>query len=304
MLIFGVPVENKIFVMFEDITTRNNTEEALRESEEMFRILADQSPNMIFINQDRRIVYVNHICETTMGYSRKEFYSPEFNFMRLIAREYHPVIEKAWAKHMRGEEAPAYEYEIITKQGERFSSYIATKLIRYRNRPAILGTVTDISAIKKVQDELNKSSILLREQKKELQHKNTALKEILTQIETEKLQFKKQASTNIERLVLPALKKIRGKMESPDTRYIDILESNIKEIFSSFGIKLSSGPTSLSPREMEICNMIKSGLSSKEIARLLRVSLRTVETHRNRIRKKLRISTRAINLSSHLQNLT
>lgn len=287
-----------------DLTDRKKTELALVESEEMFRNLADQSPNMIFINQNRKVVYVNHLCETVMGYSRKEFYSPEFNFMCLIAPESYPVIEKSWGKHIKQEEASPYECEIVTKNGKRIPTVIATKLIRYEGKPAILGIVTDISALKEIENKLNRNSILLREQKKELQQKNTALKEILTQIETEKLHFKKQASTNIERLVLPALKKIRGKMDSPDTRYIDILESNIKEIFSSFGIKLSSGPTSLSPREIEICNMIKSGLSSKEIAKLLRVSLRTVETHRNRIRKKLRISTRDVNLSSHLQNLT
>ena len=304
VFIFGVPVANKIFVMFDDISMRKKAEEALKESEEMFRNLADQSPNMIFINHDRMVVYANKLCEKTMGYTHEEICSPKFNFMCLIAPEYHSVTQKAWECHTKGIEAPIYEYELVTKQGKRIPAIIATKLINYHNHRAVLGIVTDISELKHIHHELNKSAVILKEQKKALQEKNMALKEILAQIETEKLQFKKQVSINIEKLLLPALKKMRKKTTSLDKRYIDILELNIKELVSTFGLKLSSVPTKLSPREMEICNMIKSGLASKEISELLHVSLRTVETHRNRIRKKLRISTRDINLTSHLQDLT
>ncbi|MDD4869319.1 MAG: PAS domain S-box protein [Kiritimatiellae bacterium] len=289
--------------IMHDITDRKKAETALVESEEMFRNLADQSPNMIFINQDRRIVYVNHLCETMMGYSRKEYYSPDFNFMCLIAPEFHLIIEKAWIKHMKGEEAPSYEYEIVTKKGERIPAFIATKLIKYRGKPAILGIVTDISELKKVENNLNRNSVVLREQKKALQQKNTALKEILAQIEIEKIQIKKQVSINAEKLLLPTLRNLRTRSNSVDRKYIDLLETNIKQLVSKFGIELTNKSTSLSPKETEVCNMIKNGLSSKEIADMLHISLRTVDTHRNRIRKKFHLTTRNVNLSSHLQNL-
>jgi len=42
-------------------------EEALRESEKKFRALAEQSPNMIFINKKGRVVYANQKCEEIMG---------------------------------------------------------------------------------------------------------------------------------------------------------------------------------------------------------------------------------------------
>jgi PAS domain S-box-containing protein len=46
-----------------DITKRKLAEEALRESEAKFRSLTEQSPNMIFINKNGKVVYCNKKCE-------------------------------------------------------------------------------------------------------------------------------------------------------------------------------------------------------------------------------------------------
>ncbi|MCX6356103.1 MAG: helix-turn-helix transcriptional regulator [Candidatus Aureabacteria bacterium] len=59
----------------------------------------------------------------------------------------------------------------------------------------------------------------------------------------------------------------------------------------------------LTPREIEICNMIKGGLSGKEIAELLRISFKTVERHRNDIRRKFKIVGKKVNLITFLQNI-
>jgi len=59
----------------------------------------------------------------------------------------------------------------------------------------------------------------------------------------------------------------------------------------------------LAPKEVEICNFVKQGLTNKEIAELLNINERTVETHRYRIRKKLGITNQEDNLAVYLQNL-
>ncbi|MHC4157150.1 MAG: MEDS domain-containing protein [Planctomycetota bacterium] len=64
------------------------TLEALRESEEKFRNLAEQSPNMIFINKAGRIVYANERCEKLMGYDREQLCSADFDFLTLFQDAY------------------------------------------------------------------------------------------------------------------------------------------------------------------------------------------------------------------------
>ena len=98
--------------------------QALIESEEKWRTLAEQSPNMIFVNQNGRVMYANKKCEDIMGYKRSEFYSPNFDFHTLIAPEFSGLVESSFCKHMKGEEVAPYEYALITKEGKRIDAII------------------------------------------------------------------------------------------------------------------------------------------------------------------------------------
>ena len=128
-----------------DITDRKQAEEALRESEEKFRTLAEQSPNMIFINNMGGIVYANQQCVEMMGYTREEFYSLDFAFLDLIAPDSRELVRMNFKQHMEGKDIPPYEYALITKEGERVEAIITTKLIQYEDEQAILGIITDIT---------------------------------------------------------------------------------------------------------------------------------------------------------------
>lgn len=157
----------RILGILRDVTEREETELALRESEEKFKNLAEKSPNMIFINQDGRLVYVNKICEEIMGYKIKEFYSPDFEFLNLIAPESREKAKKSFIQHMKTKDINPLEYTIITKKGKRIEAIITTKIILYKGKSAILGIVTDISKRKRTEEQLKKAlhdnKILLRE---------------------------------------------------------------------------------------------------------------------------------------------
>ena len=145
------------FEMAIDITEHKKMEEALRESEEKWRTLAEQSPNMIFINKKGRVVYANKKCEEIMGYKREDFYSSDFNFLTLIAPESRDLVKANFTRHMKGEDFAPYEYSLVTREGKRIEAIITPKLIRHGKESAILGIITDITERKKAEEALRKS---------------------------------------------------------------------------------------------------------------------------------------------------
>jgi PAS domain S-box-containing protein len=135
-----------------NISEQKDTEEKLRESEEKFRNLAEQSPNMIFIDQKGMVMYANKEAEDVMGYKKKEFCSPDFSFLDLIGQESRELVKSAFSKHMKGEDVAPYECRLVTKEGRTIDAIINSKLVTYNGAPAILVVVTDITARKKAEE--------------------------------------------------------------------------------------------------------------------------------------------------------
>jgi PAS domain S-box-containing protein len=119
-----------------------------------FQTFTEQSPNMIFINQGGRVVYVNKRCVEAMGYSRDEFYAPEFDFMSLIAPESVELIRSNLKRHLAGEDIEPYEYSLLNKTGEKIEAIITTRLIKFEGAGAILGIITNITDRKRTEEEL------------------------------------------------------------------------------------------------------------------------------------------------------
>jgi len=151
------PVPEGVFILSVDITERKEAEEALKESEEKFRNLSEESPNMIFITKQGKVVYANKKCEEVMGYTKEEFYASSFNFFSLIAPECLKTIRSSYRKHLAGEEVDPYEYTLVTKAGKRISEVITTKLVKYEGEHAILGIITDITERKQMETKLREA---------------------------------------------------------------------------------------------------------------------------------------------------
>jgi DNA-binding CsgD family transcriptional regulator len=170
---------------------------------------------------------------------------------------------------------------------------------------AIAGLLGSIIEKKEAEMVLKRTADELRKQTVELDNKNIALREIVSQIGLEKKALQDQMRLNIELTVLPLLNKMQNPNVPPESwqSYLRVVQQNLEDITSSFTRKVIEDRVRLSPRELEICNLIKNGLSNKEIAALLQISLLTVERHRHNVRKKLRIDNKKINLATFLRDL-
>lgn len=151
--------------------------------------------------------------------------------------------------------------------------------------------------------ELHEFSVMLEEQKASVERKNIALQEVLEQLHREKEQIKKDVMANIENILIPIIQRMKIESGKEEKSNFKILEAELKKLTSSFGRSVNDKKLRLTPREIEICDMIRNGLISKEIARILGLSKKTVDGHRNRIRNKLGIRNKKYNLSSVLQHL-
>lgn len=156
---------------------------------------------------------------------------------------------------------------------------------------------------KKAETALFESEQQLKKQNQLLKEKNIALREIMNQLIMEKTSLEQRVMDNVDQLLLPLVSKLKNTGPQMDKAYLSLLEDTLKQLTSSFGSNLARRMPRLTPRENEICNMIRSGLSSKEIARILNISYRSVETYRNYIRKKLGIINKKINLTTFLSTL-
>jgi PAS domain S-box-containing protein len=153
---YPVKIEGKTVVLgiARDITERRQAEKTIQESQEKFKVLAEHSPNMIFILQGSRIIYANKKCEETMGYKREELFSPENDFLALVAPESRELIRSELDPEQKGQDIPPRKLTLLTEKGERREAILSAKLINLTTGRAVLAVVTDITELNKIQRDL------------------------------------------------------------------------------------------------------------------------------------------------------
>jgi len=135
----------------EDITKRKQVEEALRESEEKYRILVENANEAILVAQDGMLKFVNPKAVELTGYSEDELTARPF--MEFIHPDDQEMVVERYMERLKGEEVPQiYEFRLIDKHGNVRWSEINAALIAWEEKPATLNLLTDITERKRAEN--------------------------------------------------------------------------------------------------------------------------------------------------------
>jgi hypothetical protein len=153
-----------------------------------------------------------------------------------------------------------------------------------------------------VEREVRDTNRQLNLERKALQEANIALRSVLARIEEEKKEIYKDVQANVDKILMPILHEVELFLAPHQKQYAVMLKTSLESITSPFVSQLSKTFLHLTSTEIAICNLIRNGLQTKEIAEIRRVSVGTVSRHREHIRRKLKITNSDINLTTYLQS--
>ena len=279
------------------------TVDSLEKSERRYRmVVEDQTEFICRFLHDYTLTFVNEAYCHYFGKPRDQIIGK--SFIPIVPPRDRKMIKEEIASLCMDKPAVSYDQQIEYPGGEiRWQHWTDRAVFDTAGRIVEYQAIgRDITERKEVEMALKKSEHGLLKQKNQLEKKNIALHEILGQIEVEKQNIKEDILHNINESLLPLVNKIRIERGTAQEKYIRLLEARLGTISSSLGRKMISLHGILSKRELEVCNLISNGLTTKEIASLLYISLKTAETHRNNIRKKLDLTNKKVNLFSYLQS--
>ncbi len=133
------------------------------------------------------------------------------------------------------------------------------------------------------------------------QNMNIALREVLARVRDEKSVLSNEIRANVDKVIMPLLDALQAEVRADQREHVALLRRNLEDITSPFADRLSRTFMSLTPAEIQVCDMVRRGLSTKEIAQLRHVSQATVSRHREHIRRKLGLTNQAVNLATYLR---
>lgn len=113
-------------------------------------------------------------------------------------------------------------------------------------------------------------------------------RELITEIKAELQALKEAAKNETNRTtVRNIIRKIT--MHLNDEEYLKVFEINFERVHKEFFDELKKHFPDLSPKELRLCALVRMNLTNKDIAPILNISIRGVETARYRLRKRLSI---------------
>jgi PAS domain S-box-containing protein len=328
----------------DDMAGLTELDKNLRENEDLFCTLVNRMRDAAaIVDWDGTIIYANDEAvdlarlgadQEIIGQNISSFIHPDY--MQIVLEDLNLIRE--------GKTGPLRQYKVIdAHNNEKWIEGIGTK-IHFRGKTADFVTLRDITHRKKFENELQTAKEMLERgvrertaelmvknrqlteeieerkkaekalkkrehelalQSRYLEESNSALKVLLQKMEDQTTELHGDILNNVKSLILPYIEKLRQRQSVSDQMLcLEIIEENLKNIISPFFRNITAHYVNLTPKEIQVANLVRDGKTTKDIAKLMNLSARSIDFHRDNIRKKLGLKNKKVNLQSFLSSLS
>ncbi len=287
--------------LMEEIQEHKKTAAALHDqTRRNEKILLTAMEGFWITNPDGVIQEVNVSAASILGYSPEEL--PGKSVFDFEPKDHHGL-----AVHIRKavrQGVGRYESRLVNKEGNALTLEFSTNFIAMGDQSFLFSFFSDITKKSQMVKSLKEREAELKIKTQNLKEVNTALKALLKKRDSDRTELEEKVMFNVKEMITPYIKKLRElELDEKQEIYLTILESNLKDIISPFSPKLTSRHYKLTKSELQIAKLVRMGITSKEIAELMGLSRRTIESHRDRIRKKIGLDSRKRNLRTFLMSI-
>ena len=144
-----------------DVTEERRSKEALKESEEKYRLVVEHSHDTIYIHRGDHLLFINRQAEQLTGLSHDELMKYDiWDFVHPDERE--RLKEAAARRFAGGHVSSAFEARILRSNGEVREGEFFVDLVDFIGKPAILGIARDITEKKRAEEAIREQEEQLR----------------------------------------------------------------------------------------------------------------------------------------------
>jgi DNA-binding CsgD family transcriptional regulator len=297
--------------VLRDIDAQVKAEAALRESERHLRSLMESASNFVLFRlchrpdtpyQPRRIFISPSIAEIVDLNQVSDFQS----WLKMLHADDRELLLAAGTKMLDTRRLDEMvRIRDRSGNGWRWLHIISVAVPdEADNNLFFNGIILDMTREISATEALKARERELKEKTESLSEVNTALELLLRKRESDRMEVEEKMLTNAKGLILPYLEKLKAsRMDAHQRVYLNLVESNLNEIISPLSRRMSRHYLNFTPSEIQVANLVKNGKTTKDIALILGLSIRTIEAVRYTIRRKLGIKKKRSNLRSFLLSI-
>jgi PAS domain S-box-containing protein len=308
-------------ISMTDVTDIFHDTIGLQQREERLRMMhAVSSDGFMDCDLETDEIYYCHNWNKLLGYAPDTLQNTGKSWLDLLHSDDKNSTRKAFNSCLEGL-ADSYELEVrLQNANEKWMWFRTRGMVMERDGNGVprrlIGTLIDITRQKKIEQEFLRDKELLEQNvakqtealarhNEELTESNAALTVLLKKRQQDKAEVEQRLSENVLKLIEPLVKRLqRTALNGDQVQLLSEIEESLHDITSSFITKLTSEYAGLTPMEIQVATHVKQGKATKEIADILCLAPDTVNVHRKKIRKKLGLRNKSINLQTFLTSLS